>query len=92
MKMEMKYSGPSQSDLALDYWETCDARQGGVIGHISQIGFSIRSHVNMRVGGNFTLGFSSRPEMGLLEFRFWQASQRKNSVGAEVGKKHMNMS
>ena len=33
-----------------EYWETCDARQGGVIGSINEKGLCIRSLVDMYVG------------------------------------------
>ncbi len=40
---------------ALEYWETWDGRQCGVIGHIDEKGLSVRSHVNMRVGGELRI-------------------------------------
>ena len=42
-------------NLPLGYWETYDARQGGVIRHMSQTGLSIHSHVDMRVGGELRI-------------------------------------
>ena len=39
----------------LEYWETCDARQGGVIGDINEKGLLIRSHVNMPIGGELKI-------------------------------------
>jgi len=41
--------------VSLEYWETCDARQGGVIGDINEKGLLIRSHVNMSVGGELKI-------------------------------------
>jgi hypothetical protein len=56
-----------------EYWETCDARQGGIIGDINESGLLIQSPVNMSVGEEleirvfFSLG---------IEFDQFQASAR----------------
>ena len=39
----------------LEYWETCDASQGGLVGHISENGLCIRSPVSMHVGAELSL-------------------------------------
>jgi hypothetical protein len=47
----------------VEYWETSDARQGGLIGHISENGLCIRSPVSMHIGAElririfFSLGY-----------------------------------
>ena len=41
--------------VPLDYWETCDARQGGVIVTIDERGLCIHSPVDMRVGGELNI-------------------------------------
>ena len=47
----------------LEYWETCDASQGGLVGHISENGLCIRSPVSMHIGTElririfFSLGY-----------------------------------
>lgn len=49
--------------VLLEYWETCDARQGGVIVNINEKALCIHSHVNMYIGGKlrikvfFSLGY-----------------------------------
>ena len=51
--------------MLLEYWETCDARQGGAIVIIDEKGLCIRSPVDMPVGGElnikifFSLGYVS---------------------------------
>ena len=35
--------------IALEYWETCDARQGGVIVDINENGLCVRSLVGMHI-------------------------------------------
>ena len=42
-------------NIPLEYWEACDARQGGVVGGISEKGLSIRSDVDMYVGGTLDI-------------------------------------
>jgi len=57
MKDEMKKiedAGFSHSE-PVEYWETCDARLGGVISSINENRLCIRSHVNMRIGGELRL-------------------------------------
>ena len=39
----------------LEYWETCDARQGGLIGRISEDGLRIRSPVSMHIGAELRI-------------------------------------
>lgn len=34
----------------LEYWETRDARQGGIIGHIDEMGLRIHSPLDMPIG------------------------------------------
>jgi hypothetical protein len=41
---------PILPPVPLDYWETPDARQGGVIDRIDEKGLCIHSHVNMPAG------------------------------------------
>ncbi len=47
----------------VEYWETCDARQGGLIGRISEDGLCIRSPVSILIGAElririyFSLGY-----------------------------------
>ncbi len=49
--------------MPLEYWETCDARQGGVIVDVKEKGMYVRSHVDMYIGGElqirvfFSLGY-----------------------------------
>ncbi len=38
-----------------DYWETCDARQGGVIADINENGLCVHSIVDMRIGGELRI-------------------------------------
>ncbi len=44
----------------VEYWETCDARQGGLVGPMSENGLYIRSPVSMHIGAELriTLFFS----------------------------------
>ncbi len=42
--------------MPLEYWETCDARQGGVILNINENGLCVRSLVDMYVGGELRIG------------------------------------
>ena len=41
--------------VPLEYWETCDARQGGGIEDINEKGLLIRSPVNMPIGGELRI-------------------------------------
>jgi len=41
--------------MLLEYWETPDARQGGVIDHIDEQGLHIHSYVNMPIGGKLSM-------------------------------------
>lgn len=39
----------------LEYWETCDASQGGLVGHISENGLCIRSPASMHIGAELSI-------------------------------------
>ena len=39
----------------LEYWETCDARQGGAVVTIDENGLCVRSPVDMYVGGELNI-------------------------------------
>ncbi len=41
-----------------DYWETCDARQGGVIADINQNGLCVHSIVDMEIGQELRIRIS----------------------------------
>ena len=41
--------------VPLEYWETCDSRQGGVIVDINQNGLWVRSLVSMHVGAELRI-------------------------------------
>ncbi len=41
-----------KAGISFDYWETCDARQGGVITDINEDGLCVHSIVDMRLVGN----------------------------------------
>ena len=62
-----------KDSLPLEYWETCDARQGGLIFDINENGLCVHSSVDMYIGGElrikvfFSLGY---------EFDGFQASAR----------------
>ena len=49
--------------MVLEYWETCDSRQGGAIIDINENGLRIRSPIDMYIGGElrikvfFSLGY-----------------------------------
>ena len=38
-----------------EYWETCDARQGGLVGHISENGLCIRYPVSLHIGAELRI-------------------------------------
>jgi len=37
--------------VALEYWETCDSRQGGLVVDVNENGLCVRSPIEMYVGG-----------------------------------------
>ena len=41
--------------MPFDYWETCDASQGGLIGDITEKGLLIQSPVEMPMGGELRI-------------------------------------
>ena len=41
---------PALDSVPLDYWETSDAQQGGIINRIDEKGLGIHSHVDMPIG------------------------------------------
>ncbi len=41
--------------MPLGYWETCDARQGGVIAGINENSVCIHSPVDMHIGGELSI-------------------------------------
>jgi hypothetical protein len=41
--------------MPLEYWETCDTRQGGTVLDINENGLSVRSLVDMFVGGELRI-------------------------------------
>jgi hypothetical protein len=49
-KVEKVEVCPILRPVPLDYWETSDARQGGIIDRIDEKGLCVHSHVNMPVG------------------------------------------
>ena len=42
--------------MPLEYWETCDARQGGVIVDVNESGICVLSFVDMSIGGELRIG------------------------------------
>ncbi len=44
-----------KDDIPLGYWETCDARQGGVIAGINDNGLCVHSTVDMHIGGKLSI-------------------------------------
>jgi len=50
--------------VPLEYWETCDSRQGGVIVDINENGLCVRSLVSMHIGAELRIAifFSLRNE------------------------------
>jgi hypothetical protein len=59
--------------VPLGYWETCDARQWGIIGSISEKSIRVRSDVNMPIGAKLkirifrTLGHDFDGSQALVE-------------------------
>jgi hypothetical protein len=45
----------TRDNVPLEYWETCDARQGGIIVHVNESGLCIRSLVDMYIGGELRI-------------------------------------
>ena len=49
--------------MPLEYWETCDSRQGGLVVDIKENGLCVRSPIDMYIGGElairvfFSLGY-----------------------------------
>ena len=41
--------------VPLGYWETCDARQWGIIGSISEKGIRVHSDINMPIGAKLRI-------------------------------------
>ena len=41
--------------MPLEYWETCDARQGGVIVDVNECGICVLSFVDMSIGGELRI-------------------------------------
>jgi hypothetical protein len=41
--------------IPLEYWESCDGRQGGVLGDITEKSLFIHSYVEMRIGSEFQI-------------------------------------
>jgi len=41
--------------MPLEYWETCDARQGGVIVDVNESGICVLSFVDMSIGGELRI-------------------------------------
>jgi len=66
--------------ITLEYRETCDARQGGVIVDITENGLCVRSHVDMHIGAE--LGISVFFSLG-NEFDRFQVLAR--TVGKDLG-------
>ena len=44
------YSRKMRDVVPLEYWETCDARQGGLINQIRESGLCIRSPISKQIG------------------------------------------
>jgi hypothetical protein len=53
----------------IEYWETCDARQGGIVGHLSEKGVRICSDVEMSVGGELRISIYFSRGKGFEEFQ-----------------------
>jgi hypothetical protein len=45
----------TRDNVPLEYWETCDARQGGIIVHVNEGGLCIRSLADMYIGGELRI-------------------------------------
>ncbi|MBP1697080.1 MAG: hypothetical protein H6Q41_2268 [Deltaproteobacteria bacterium] len=41
--------------MPLEYWETCDARQGGIIVDVNECGICVLSFVDMSIGREFRI-------------------------------------
>ncbi len=57
--------------MPLEYWETCDSRQGGLVVDIKEDGLCVRSPIDMYIGGElairvfFSLGYEFDGFQGL---------------------------
>jgi len=57
--------------VVLEYWETCDSRQGGLVIDVKENGLCVRSPIDMYIGGElgikvfFSLGFEFDGFQGL---------------------------
>ena len=57
--------------MRLEYWETCDSRQGGLVVDIKEDGLCVRSPIDMYIGGElairvfFSLGYEFDGFQGL---------------------------
>jgi len=57
--------------MPLEYWETCDSRQGGLVVDIKENGLCVRSPIDMYIGGElgirvfFSLGYEFDGFQGL---------------------------
>jgi len=57
--------------MRLEYWETCDSRQGGLVVDIKENGLCVRSPIDMYIGGElairvfFSLGYEFDGFQGL---------------------------
>jgi hypothetical protein len=54
-EIEKRMASSTLRRTLLEYWETCDARQGGMIGHIDEKNLRIQSPVDMPIGGQLHL-------------------------------------
>jgi len=64
--------------LPFEYWETCDARQGGVIASINEKGLRIQSVVDMYVGGELRIKVFFSPRYTFDEFTVLARIVRKD--------------
>lgn len=62
----------------LKYWETCDGSHGGVIVSINKNGLRIRSHVNVRLGGELRLSVFFMRKYGFDGFQLLAKILRKD--------------
>ena len=62
----------------VEYWETCDARQGGLVGPLSENGVCIRSPVSMPIGAELRIRIFFSVGYEFHEFRVLAGIIRKD--------------
>jgi len=87
---KIKGNSRMKDGMPFGYWESCDARHGGVIIDIKENGLCVRSLVDMHIGAELRIRIFFSLGMNSVASRYWPEPLGRMCVAGRGGK-HTNM-